>query len=105
MRVGVRGVRSVVLALLAWPLFGLGLVVAEAGSRQALALLVPAGVLLAAAGATILRDRDDIANHMRWGWSTIGQGRHAGIAMGLLLVAFGVGVSTYGVIAAAEAFT
>ena len=93
-----RGFRSVLLFVLAWPLTGLGLVIAEAGTQASLALLVPAGSLIAAAGLTVLRDRDDVANHFEWGWSTIGHGRTAGVVIGVALAGLGLGLFGYGAI-------
>jgi hypothetical protein len=97
--------RSPILFVMAWPLVGLGAAVAEGGAREALALLVPAGALIAAAGLTVLRDRDDIANHVEWGWSTVGHGRQAGLFVGASLTLLGAGTFLYGVIGASQALT
>jgi hypothetical protein len=94
----VRSYRSVILFILAAPLFGLGSVIAASGAREALALLVVAGALLAAAGLTVLRDPDDVANHVKWGWSWVGQGRDAGRFVAALLTLLGTGTSIYGVV-------
>jgi hypothetical protein len=101
----VRSYRSVILFVLAWPLTGLGAAVAEAGSREALALLVVSGALLAAAGLTIIREPNDIVNHVEWGWSTVGHGRHAGMFAGVLLTLLGAGTSIYGIVGATDALT
>lgn len=55
-------VPSIVFFFLAWPLFGLGIVIAEGGEPRALVLLIPAGSFLIIAALRIWLDPDDLVN-------------------------------------------